>query len=372
MKKRVAIVLLLAVMFTHHAWAQVPLIDAVKSGNLIEVQTLLDNGAEVSATDKGGSSPLVWAAAKGNSDIVQMLISHGANVNAHSGSSVRPLTNAAYNCHVGIAEMLIADGADVNKGALCYAALGGCAEVASILIAHGANVNASDNDSDTGESGGSLACAVMDGHADVAEVLLAHGADVNARDNSGITPLMDAAKFGHADVAELLIDHGADVNAKDKWGDTRLADADSSEMITLLQDAAAKQVQAVQAAAQAAQAEQAAEDNIKRILQSGKTPAIPEEARRHYVMGSTALKEASSPSDFDEAIRQFQQAVELAPWWADAYYNLGVALNARKRYADAINAWKLYLVAAPQAADARAVQDRIYAIQEKAKLGASQ
>ena len=111
----------------------------------------------------------------------------------------------------------------------------------------------------------------------------------------------------------------------------------------------------------------------------GKPLKIPQEARSHWVMGNTAmmaLKDANdkSLSDFDEPIHQYQQAVLLAPWWADAYQNLGSALYGRGRFENAIDAWKLYLVAAPQATDAQKqkVLDRISAAQESEKLRGSQ
>ena len=61
------------------------------------------------------------------------------------------------------------------------------------------------------------------GHKDVAELLLANKAEVNAKDNQR---LHDAFALGgdegHKDVAELLLANKAEVNAKDKIGLTPL------------------------------------------------------------------------------------------------------------------------------------------------------
>jgi len=44
--------------------------------------------------------------------------------------------------------------------------------------------------------------------------LLAHGADVNARDQDGETALMIAASGGNSDIVRMLLDEGADVSAE--------------------------------------------------------------------------------------------------------------------------------------------------------------
>ena len=53
----------------------------------------------------------------------------------------------------------------------------------------------------------------------MAELLLRHGADVNAKDEEGKTPLSGASKF---EVFELLLSHGADPNVQDNYGATPL------------------------------------------------------------------------------------------------------------------------------------------------------
>jgi ankyrin repeat protein len=53
-----------------------------------------------------------------------------------------------------------------------------------------------------------LHTAAVNGYKDVAEVLLAYKADVNAKTNNGMTPLHLAVGAGHKDLADLLRQHG--------------------------------------------------------------------------------------------------------------------------------------------------------------------
>ena len=58
--------------------------------------------------------------------------------------------------------------------------------------------------------------------ADVAKVLLEHGADVNQSRPGGFTPLHNACEWSYGDMVTLLLDHGANVNARDASGLTPL------------------------------------------------------------------------------------------------------------------------------------------------------
>ncbi|UCC99109.1 MAG: ankyrin repeat domain-containing protein, partial [Phycisphaerales bacterium] len=54
-----------------------------------------------------------------------------------------------------------------------------------------------------------LHCAARYGHKEVAELLIAKGAGVNARNNEGQTPLDIAVEEGRPEIVELLRKHGA-------------------------------------------------------------------------------------------------------------------------------------------------------------------
>ena len=97
-------------------------------------------------------------------------------------------------------------------------------------------------------------------------------------------------------------------------------------------------------------------------------PAIPEEASRAFVRGTVFQKEAKSPAGFGLAIKAFQEASLLAPWWGDAYYNLSIAQESAGMPEQAIASLQQYMLTRPSEKDLRDAQNRIYAIEAKKDL----
>lgn len=100
-------------------------------------------------------------------------------------------------------------------------------------------------------------------------------------------------------------------------------------------------------------------------------PAIPEDANRAFVRGNVFQKEAKDSSGYDVAISAYRDALRVAPWWGDAYYNLAVALESARRFDEATASIKLYMISLTTgSAEAREAQNHIYAIEAKSELAA--
>ena len=210
-----------------------PIHDAAYDGDLAGVQAELDKGADVNAKLE-------------NADLLRK----------HVGKGYTPLHNAAIKGREEIAELLIAAGADVNaKGVdewtpLHWAARKGRKEVAELLITKGAVVNSKANDGKTPldwaiqksrtetadilrKHGGKTAeelenffHAIEDGDLEAVNKAISDGFDFNNAIYEGQTPLHMAVDWGHKKIVELLLVNGVDVNAKDEFGDTPLDWAD--------------------------------------------------------------------------------------------------------------------------------------------------
>lgn len=100
---------------------------------------------------------------------------------------------------------------------------------------------------------------------------------------------------------------------------------------------------------------------VKFVAESATQPEVPEEARRRAVRARAIL--TNQPGRFADAAEELNQAVLAAPWWGDAYYNLGVVQAGAEDYAGALRSFRLSLLANPNGPNAGALQNKIYELE---------
>ena len=254
---------------TLSAAADLRLVEAAKNRDRAAVRALLDEKADVNATQGDGATALAWAAHWGDAETAGLLISAGANVNRANDYGVTPLTLACTKANAALVRMLLAAGANPNapritgETPLMTCARTGNAEAVKALLDRGADVNANENR--RGQT--ALMWAVSQKHSEAAAVLMARGADVNAESHmptdftparyltygvyrrdptrpddfgpqdvhpdpassrGGFTALMFAARQGDVASARLLVEAGVEVShSSPEYGSALVAAAAS-------------------------------------------------------------------------------------------------------------------------------------------------
>lgn len=110
-------------------------------------------------------------------------------------------------------------------------------------------------------------------------------------------------------------------------------------------------------------------DHLVKLSAGLNPPPTPEEAKRHLAYALAAMadwKSSGDASKLGNAVDELNQVARLAPWRPEVYYNLGIVLEGQNQYAAAARNLKLYLLGAPNAPDADAVQQKIYQLEYKA------
>lgn len=159
---------------------------AAYEGKIDAVGLLIQSGANAAAPDV-----LVSAVESGIPAVVQKILKYRPDVNGHDRNGTTAL----------IASLHHSMDEDVNVR-----------EVVRMLVDAGADPNIADSEGKT-----PLILNMRD--LEIAQMLLAHGANVNARAKDGFTPLLNA---GTVELTRFLLEHGADPFAKTEKGETAL------------------------------------------------------------------------------------------------------------------------------------------------------
>lgn len=147
---------------------------------------LIENGLDIHAKTKHGTTPLHHAVQKNGGELVELLIEKGVDIHALG---------------------------EFKRGLLHYAAFEGCVGVCRILIEQGAKIDEPDEDGFT-----PLLLASSEGHKGIVLELLNHDVVLDPDRIEMGSLLLDAANRGWFDVAKMAISKGADVNRKTMHG----------------------------------------------------------------------------------------------------------------------------------------------------------
>jgi outer membrane protein assembly factor BamB len=112
------------------------LFSAVRAGDLVQVQRLLDAGADVNTADRYGATVLAAASVNGRLDVVRLLLERGADPNvAETFYGARPLDMALFFAEQrDVAMLLLSYGAEDRDQALAFALQGADLELAAAAI----------------------------------------------------------------------------------------------------------------------------------------------------------------------------------------------------------------------------------------------
>jgi ankyrin repeat protein len=189
---------------------EVEIFGALVTGDTRTFRRLLGEHPELAnARNENGDTLLMTAAYVGRRDLFDLLIGAGAGVSLFEASALGLVER--------VQERLEEEPALVNAYShdgwtpLHLASFFGHSEVANVLLARGADVNARSRSTRFAKENTPLHAASANRQIGVAEVLIAHGADVNAKDGSGFTPLALAASSKNDLLVVILLEKGAQI-----------------------------------------------------------------------------------------------------------------------------------------------------------------
>ncbi len=118
-------------------------------------------------------------------------------------------------------------------------------------------------------------------------------------------------------------------------------------------------------------------EKIIRHVQTMKpAPTIPLEAEKFEGRAEYAIRNAKTEADFLDAAKEYEKALLIAPWVPAFYFNQGVAFEKAGKLMEAKRGFEVYLLAVPNAQDARDVRKRIagleYAMEKATKESSPQ
>jgi ankyrin repeat protein len=192
------------------------LLAAVTAGDAARVGVLVAGDPSLaSARGEDGLSAVMLARYRFDRAVTDILLAADPDLDVFEAAALGYVDRARERLleDPAAAEALSPDGFT----ALHLAAFFGKAEAARLLLEHGARVDAYTRNPLANQP---LHAAAAGKHVEVCRILLAAGADVNATQHGGFTPLHEAAQHGDVEMSELFLSAEADPAALTDAGET--------------------------------------------------------------------------------------------------------------------------------------------------------
>jgi uncharacterized protein len=187
--------------------------DAIKQGNLEEVQRILSVNPSLIYEKEDCLSPVMVAAYHHKADVLEFISEKTCSLNIFESATAGKINQIAR--HLARDPMLVHAYASDGFQPLGLACLFGHYEAAKYLIKAGAVVN---SPSRNPLNATPIQSAVSAGHAKIVLLLLKHNANPNTRENNGFTPLHIAAQNGNTEIIRSLLFNGADMSIRCRQG----------------------------------------------------------------------------------------------------------------------------------------------------------
>jgi|GEM_PF-5641522 len=198
------------------------LIFASRFSNAEIVKFLLENGADINATDDKTSNALVNAIYENKIEVARVLLENGIDINYQDSDGFTPLMYACQNNNLETIKFLLENGADVSKAnpegfnPLMIAASNGYYDLFKLLLENGADYKITYNPKISDIN--ILDFAIQGSNLDLVKYTIEKlNFDVNRKDKGGYNPILVASnlnKEGKLDIIKFLVSKGADVNSQ--------------------------------------------------------------------------------------------------------------------------------------------------------------
>lgn len=165
---------------------------AVAAGDISTVESLLAQGANINARDKGKQTPILVAAQNKQYDMIRYLASKGADINAQCNKNFNPFIHGCITNDPELVRLMVSLGTDLTR-----------------LTRFGGN---------------GLTPAAEKGHEEIVKFLLENtDINVNLTNTVGWTALIEAIILNDGGekmqrIIRMLLEHGADPRMTDEWG----------------------------------------------------------------------------------------------------------------------------------------------------------